>query len=158
MTSCATVLLLSTLVVLTKVESKSRQFCAWFPTSVLRLRTELNGSRRSFLCVISNRHTKNVQKFYISFKGRKSAGMCAQSADFHDAPQGVHHKFSCIRPVFFTDPHFEGWWKRIKTVCVWFPISIPKLTVELNASRYALFADGIAVWDPVPKQYILATA
>ena len=172
MTSCATVLLLSTLVILTKVESESRQFCAWFPTSVLRLRTELNGSRRSFLCVISNRHTKNVQKFYISFKGRKSAGLCAESAGLHNATQIVYRCFtylrdSCLNSGQFdhrwkwfktaflmcalNPPQNEASWKRIETVCVWFPTSTPKLTVELNASRYALFADGIAVWDPVPN-------
>lgn len=45
----------STLVILTKVESESRGVCVWFSTSVLRLRTELNGSRRFFLCVPSTR-------------------------------------------------------------------------------------------------------
>ena len=32
-----------------------KSVCVWFPTSVLRLRTELNGSRRFFLCVPSTR-------------------------------------------------------------------------------------------------------
>ena len=44
---------------------------------------------------------------YTVYKGVR-LGLSAESADFHDTPQGVHHKFSCIRPVFFTDPHFEG--------------------------------------------------
>ena len=35
-------------------------------------------------------------------------------------------------------PQNEASWKRIETVCVWFPTSTPKLTVELNASKYAL--------------------
>lgn len=35
-------------------------------------------------------------------------------------------------------PQNEASWKLIETVCVWFPTSPPKLTVELNGSRYAL--------------------
>ena len=118
MTSCATALFPSTLVSLTKVESESRQFCAWFPTSLVKLTTELNGSRRSFLCVISNRHTKNVQKFHISFRGSKSAGMCAQSADFHYATQIVHIKFTCIHSILLTNYQLGSRWKWVKTVCV----------------------------------------
>ena len=67
-TSRVAVLFSSTLVSLTKVESESRQFRTWFSTSVLRLRTELNGSRRSFLCVTLNRYTQNCAQVPYQFQ------------------------------------------------------------------------------------------
>ena len=152
MTSWATVLLLSTVLNLSTLESESRRVIStrtvlgrvergtrrvgvWFPTSLVKLTNELNGSRASFLCVISNRYNQNCAQVPYRFKGRKSAGMCAVAADLHDTTQGVHHKFSCIRPAFFTDPHFEGGWKWIEAVCMWFLTSVLNLITELNASR-----------------------
>ena len=56
-----------------------------------------------------------------------------------------------IKTCDLNPPQNEASWKQIETVCVWFPTWVTNLVTELNASRYALFADGIAVWDPVPN-------
>lgn len=74
-----------------------------------------------------------------------------QMADFHDATHIVHRCFTYLRDSSLNSGQFDQSWKRIKAVCVWFPTSTFKLKVELNGSRYALFADGIAVWEPVPN-------
>lgn len=80
---------------------------------------------------------------------RRSLLRLWQTADFHDATHIVHRCFTYLRDSSLNSGQFDQSWKRIKAVCVWFPTSTFKLKVELNGSRYALFADGIAVWDPV---------
>lgn len=82
---------------------------------------------------------------------RRSLLRLWQTADFHDATHIVHRCFTYLRDSSLNSGQFDQSWKRIKAVCVWFPTSTFKLKVELNGSRYALFADGIAVWDPVPN-------
>ena len=52
--SRVTAILQSIVLNLSTLESESRQFGACFPTSVLRLRTELNGSRRDLLALMES--------------------------------------------------------------------------------------------------------
>ena len=123
----------------------------WIPEGVSIWSPLESGSRRSFLCVPSNRYTQNCAQVPYRFKGHKSAGMCAVAADFHDTSQSIHHKFSCIRPVFFTDPHFEGWWKRIKTVFVTL-IESPYTTLyQTVRTCHDISSDEVAWTDSIKK-------
>ena len=59
-----------------------------------------------------------MHKFHISFNGRKSAGMCAQSADLHDTTQTININLTHLRVVSDLDPQVDGRAQRIKTVFV----------------------------------------
>ena len=54
------------------------------------------------MCDLKQIHKKRAKVPY-RFKGHKSAGMCAQSADFHYATQIVHIKFTGIRSILLTN-------------------------------------------------------
>lgn len=71
---------------------------------------------------------KTVHKFHISFKGRKSAGMCAQSADFHDPAQIVTNNFTFYRSIAFNLGRFDQSWKWVETLFIP-PIESPYTTL-----------------------------
>lgn len=94
--------------------------------------------------------TLNPHQFDASWKRVKTVLRMVS-----DLSRQIGDRAQRVKTVFFmcnlNPPQNKASWKQVKTVCMWFPTSTPKLTVELNESRYALFADGIAVWDPVPN-------
>ena len=52
--------------------------CVWFPTSTFKLKVELNGSRRSFLCVTLTRlKTRLVESGENDNQAENLLGMCA---------------------------------------------------------------------------------
>lgn len=101
----------------------------WIQEGGFNLKSPWERVKTVFLiCDLKQIYTKLCTNSISVSKAENPPGMCAVAADLHDTPQGVHHKFSCIRPAFFTDPHFEGWWKRIKTVFIP-PIESPYTTI-----------------------------
>ena len=128
----------STRTVLGRVERGARRVGVWFPNSTNRLLVKLNGLRRSFLCVTSNRYTQNCAQVPYRFKGHKSAGMCVKSADFHDTAQTVYDSFTIFRMISDLHNQFDYGAQGIKTGCMWFLTSVFKLNTALNGSRHAL--------------------
>ena len=71
---------------------------------------------------------------YTVYKG-VGCGMGAVEADFHYAAQIIRNNITCLRNTTLNTVQFERCWKRVKSICVWFPTSLVKLTNELNGSR-----------------------
>lgn len=104
----------STRTVLGRVERGARRVGVWFPNSTNRLLVKLNGLRQSFLCMTTNRYTQNCAQVPYRFKGHKSAGKCAESADFHNTAQIIN-----VKPLLSSGgTQIDYPWKRIKTSLV----------------------------------------